>query len=390
MILLPILVRALAALPGLSGDDPITAWSSDVTIRPVSEMQDRHVIHAYFNHSPESPDGRWVLFYTSATPEGHTGEIRILERSTGKETLVAGNVTVEDAHRTACQQWVNGGKTIVYHNCRDRRWVVVAVEMATLKATIMASDYQIGIGSPTEKRVPIHGCHWNPGAHRDLDLVDVETGEIRTAVTMERVRQEYDAWLSGKFGPGETSIFFPVLSPDGKRAFFKIARGGGGDDFRSSKASLREGKIVYDLENGHFVRMYPQWGHPSWHPDSKRIFEKGNYLMDPDTGQTRRMVLTPSDHPSVSPDGRLFVTDADVSRRENAKPGDWAIVVGSMERNESALVHQFNSSQGAKSWRRSHPHPAFSPDGRRLYFNANSGPWTRLYVAEARRASSPK
>ena len=27
-------------------------------------------------------------------------------------------------------------------------------------------------------------------------------------------------------------------------------------------------------------------------------------------------------------------------------------------------------------------HPAFSPDGKRIYYNVNSGPWTTLHVAE--------
>ena len=45
-------------------------------------------------------------------------------------------------------------------------------------------------------------------------------------------------------------------------------------------------------------------------------------------------------------------------------------------------------SASANSWRRSHPHPAFSPDGKRLYFNVSSGPWTQLHVAEAAEAKS--
>ena len=30
----------------------------------------------------------------------------------------------------------------------------------------------------------------------------------------------------------------------------------------------------------------------------------------------------------------------------------------------------------------SHPHPVFSPDSQRIYFNVGSDEWTRLYVAE--------
>ena len=64
--------------------------------------KDHHSIHSYFNASPESPDGRWVLFYASTTANGHDGEIRVRERATGKETVLARNISCEDAHRAAC------------------------------------------------------------------------------------------------------------------------------------------------------------------------------------------------------------------------------------------------------------------------------------------------
>lgn len=65
------------------------------------------------------------------------------------------------------------------------------------------------------------------------------------------------------------------------------------------------------------------------------------------------------------------------------KPGDWAVAVGSMSRDEFVLLHVFANDAGAKTWRHNHPHPAFSDDGKRVYFNTNSGPWTTLLVAEA-------
>jgi hypothetical protein len=53
-----------------------------------------------------------------------------------------------------------------------------------------------------------------------------------------------------------------------------------------------------------------------------------------------------------------------------------------MRGSKWALVHSFDQSQGAKSWRVSHPHPAFSADNKRIYFNMSDGPYTRLMVAE--------
>src|SRR5690349_1457966 len=46
--------------------DPLSAWRTGVKISPVSG-ENHHSIHAYFNTSPESPDGRRVLFYVSTT-----------------------------------------------------------------------------------------------------------------------------------------------------------------------------------------------------------------------------------------------------------------------------------------------------------------------------------
>jgi Tol biopolymer transport system component len=167
-----------------------------------------------------------------------------------------------------------------------------------------------------------------------------------------------------------------------------MSRPSGGDDFRTSKASLREGKIVFDLEQQKFVRLIEQWGHPSWSPDSQGIFEKGNILFDLATGKSRRSSPSaPSDHPSLSPDGKVFVTDADVSRRPFGGPGKWAIVVGDVASDRFVVVDLFDNTGGAASWRRSHPHPAFSDDGTRIYYNVSEGERTRLFVAERRGAA---
>jgi hypothetical protein len=64
------------------------------------------------------------------------------------------------------------------------------------------------------------------------------------------------------------------------------------------------------------------------------------------------------------------------------KPGEWGLAVADAASGAWVMLYRFDGSHGATSWRRSHPHPAFSADGRRIYFNVNAGPWTELYVAE--------
>lgn len=384
-----VLAVALASLtasraPAAETDPAVERWRS-ATVRPVATLADRHVIHAYFNTSPESPDGRYVLYYTSGTRAGEQGDLRIQERATGKETILAHDITTEDAHRAACQQWSNGGKTVVYHDCRQGRWMVIAVDVATRKERVLAEDRQLGFGSPTGAWAPVYGCHWNPGRHRDLELVNVVTGEIRPLVTAEEVVRKYGDWIQTRFGTTNISLFFPVVSPDGRRVFFKLAHPSGGTDFRSKAASDRDGKVVYDLEQGRFLHFLEKWGHPSWSPDGEGIFEHGKILFHVTTAKnTRHAPSCISNHPSIAPDGRVFVTDADVTKRPFGKPNHWAVAVGSMTVDDFAVIQVFDNTQGATSWRHNHPHPAFSADSNRIYYNVNDGPWARLMVAEAK------
>lgn len=376
------LLLTAAALMAAMADQPrspVDAWRNSVKVRPATPHRDRHTIHSYFNTCPESPDGKRLVYYTSATPDSHTGDIRVLERASGKEIMIARNVATEDAHRSACQQWVSNGKRVVYHDYRQGEWVVAAVDLAARKEKVLARGRMAGWGQPHSKLVPVYGPHYAPGKHTGLELLDVESGEIRDVVSAEAVRKEYPELVAKVFGDRPVSIYFPALSPDGNRVFFKMATPLGGD-FRSTKASMRELLFAYDIRNQRFLFGHAKWGHPAWHPDSRTLINVPTILIDTNDGSVRPiagMPKFPGSHPSISPDGRLFATDVIEDGGKKC-----AVVVGDLAGNAHVAVHQFDGSKGAASWRRSHPHPIFSADGRRVYFNVNAGPWTELYVAE--------
>jgi hypothetical protein len=379
------LLLAVAA-PSPAADDPVAPWKQDVRIAPVSPTPGRHTTHSYYVANPESPDGKRVLFFASTHPAAHVGSVVILDRATGKETVLAENVHTEDAHRAACQQWLSGGKRVAFHEVVGKRWRVVAVDTATLAKTVVAEDHQVGFGQPSGDLLPLYGCHWNPGPFRDLEIWDATTGKLRTAAKISEVEGKYGEWLQKEFAGKPASIFFPVISPDLRRVFFKIAAGNGGDDFMSKDASHRQGIVCYDFDKAACIWQHPKWGHPAWHPDSRRILEMGNLLHDtsapPGTYARIQDVPVPrGTHPSVSPDGTLLVTDG-VCDNIGAKPNDWGIVVGSLAGGSWVLLHSFDQSKGAMSWRRNHPHPVFSADSKRIYFNVSEGEFTRLFVAE--------
>lgn len=364
-------------------DDPLAPWRT-ARIAEVPAPDGAHSIHAYFNTCPESPDGTRVLYYLSGDHDAGSGELAVVERGTGRRRSLARIELVEDAHRVACQQWSDGGAAIAWHDCRRGRWTVLAAPADGGSERILAEDRQLGFGAACDRQVPLYGRHWNPGPHRDLELADVRSGALRTAVRIAAVVDGHRAWIEREFASDAVAVFFPVISPDASRVFLKVARGRGGDDFRSMDASHRQGKVVWDLSAGRCLCRFDAWGHPSWAPDSAGILEKGNQLTDLATGGERQFAPgAPSDHPTLSPDGRLFATDAHLGHHRLGSRGEWGIIVGSTGADGAwTIVDRFMHTGGAASWRRPHPHPVWSADGRRLYYNRNRGPWTRLQVAE--------
>lgn len=384
------LALTLAAILPCSAiaEDAIDAWMHDVSIKPVSANAERHSIHSYYVANPESPDGSTILFFTSTDPSGYVGEVRIMDRATGKETVLAENVHTEDAHRVACQQWLSGGKLVAFHEVIDnnKHWRVVVVDVKTLEKRVVADNRQVGFGRPDGDLLPMYGCHWNPGPNRDLYIWNAKTGEITTMAKISEVEAKYGDWLTKEFSGKPCSIFFPVISPDLQRVFFKISAGNGGDNFMAKSASHRQGLVCYDFNKRAAIWQRGQWGHPGWTPDSHHIFEVGNITMDIDkekfTYTKLKDVPAPQgSHPSVSPDGQVMTTDG-VSASLGGKPGEWGVWVGDMRGGKSKLLHSFDQTKGAKSWRRNDPHPVFSADGKRIYYNVSDGPWSRLFVAE--------
>ena len=364
------------------------SFQTQHSVSAVSPLQ-QHSIHTYSNTSPESPDARYVLFYTATTNDAQHGEIRVLERATGKERVLASHINVEDAHRAACQQWTSGGAHIAFHNVLENgEWNVVVIDSNTGDCRVLAKDRQLGYGHPSHNLVPLYGLHWQQGEHSGLELLHTDTGEIElTNLTADAVRKAYPNWVAEKFADQPISIFFPLLSPDCSRVLFKVATPHGGD-YRSLGASSRFGLLCYDLKQSKFLFRHDDWGHPAWHPNSQHIINMGGQVINSATGAVDKIPRYPTcsvEHPSYSPNGKLFTVDTKTDGHlYNGPKGSWAVLLGSINNCEAETVYQFDNAQGAQSWRPSHPHPVFSPDGKRIYFNVSDSRWTRLHVAEIR------
>lgn len=367
-------------------DDPLCRWRGKLSIHPVAPNQNRHSIHSYFNTCPESPDGNFVLYYTSDAADGQTGDIRILERATGKERIIATNIHTEDAHRVACQQWISNGKRVVFHDFRKGTTCVVVVDLDSGKERVLAWDRLVWWGVPTGDIVPIYGKQWDPGNYRDLYLLNVVTGEIQTPTTAAAVREKYPEGVTEWFGDKPISICFPALSPDSTRIFFKLAHSNipPNGNFRAITAVEREGLVGYDLRQKDFLFYNREWGHPAWLSDSVTISNIGPVLINSNTGIAQSIPGVPKfpgSHPSVMPDSKLFITDTTTENFGGSK-SIWGVAVGDIHGYQWKLITNFDGSHGATTWRHNHPHPVTNSLNNRIYFNVNATQWTQLYVAE--------
>ena len=51
------------------------------------------------------------------------------------------------------------------------------------------------------------------------------------------------------------------------------------------------------------------------------------------------------------------------------------------------MLARFQGAKGSTTWRKNHPHPVFSADGRRIDYNVNTGKYTQLSLpSEVRQA----
>jgi len=85
--------------------------------------------------------------------------------------------------------------------------------------------------------------------------------------------------------------------------------------------------------------------------------------------------------PDAQPDGKLFVTDTQLEAF-GGKRGEWGVAVCDAAGTDWTWIAKFQGDEGATTWRKKPPTSCIQPDGKRIYYNVNSGPWTTLHVAE--------
>lgn len=312
---------------------------------------------SYFQQCPESQDGEKIAFTIFYPPDSM--EIVVKNFSSG-EIWSVNIIKGQARHSGAHPVWADS-ETLIYGSPSEYEIYHHNLKTGTIKkyAGGQISDYSVA-----NNKLLFINKNINKGKV-GFYLLDFNTNEIRCLVSVEDVVK-----LKNEIGtenPVEHwRIDHPYWSPDGKKINFQIKT-------KKDKSTREDDYIFYSDENGeniHFIGKKPM--HVQWW-DNQSVFghdwqDKMDYNMRRYNleGKMIEEISGPGCHGAVSPNRAWVVTESwygsDPIKVYLYKKG---------ETNPSKLLFEQPAIvNGIEFWEvRSHIHPAFSRNGKKVYFN---------------------
>ncbi|MBD3244027.1 MAG: hypothetical protein GF331_25765 [Chitinivibrionales bacterium] len=356
--------------------------STHVNIR---QLTAEPAIHTYFDVVPESPDTTMVTWFAFEGKPLRRGRVMIAERDGGNAVAVM--ACDGNPHCGAHQGWLdnehvffsadgavhvaNRGGGIVQH-CTG---AVDTIHQATRRGLAHSNGIRAYGGSPSSEQA----CYRvDLGSGTMTELLDRATAFAFLADHVD---------LSGV--PEESMNFqHTKWAPDGRQWFVVFAN----EIWRRRNPDTPRVKVILTAdEHGGNLRFIDTFGHhPNWLPDGSGIYAFAHggrntvLRWDATGGSSTVLARLPCEgHPCVSPDGLRLVSDG----IGWPCPDRCAVVLHEPHSGHTETIHEMDFP--VAQWqtlhppkRICHPHPVWSVDGRRIYFNGIVGDMPRLYVAE--------
>lgn len=350
---------------------------SDNIMRTKISLGDYWANHHYFSISPENLSGTKVAY--SLCPTENLNRTKLTKgpgqlwicNTDGSDQQKIADIGSMDEHRGAQAIWLDDNR-IAYH---DRKGFLCNI--TDLNGNIVSYLGDVNDYCPSNNLIIFKVSNPKNMQGEGVYTIDTETGETKKIIDLE----DYKDWtLGGEEYNSKWFIDHPYWNPDGTKFGFVI---------KTDKA----GGFLFtaDADGSNRVFFGPKPLHWRWYDDDtvyghdESNGNKQHYLKHWDVyGNCIETLGGSGNHGTLSPDKSWVVTDS--WHKENGFIRLKLFSTGNV--SEEAIIDQ----QPGKSTGYSHMHPAFSWDGKRVYYNlyVDGGPGSQLYVADLSKVISNK
>lgn len=304
------------------------------------------------------------------------------------------------AHSVANQRWRPGHEQILCDTLQDKQLVS---QLVNLDGTVQKTfPFVVGGLSADQRTTCRHHQSriYEPEGpvvqkrSEGLDLVDVDSGEIRTVSSIEEMigmHPERD-----RIAEYHLNIKMEIFHPTRPWVLFGLNNG----EVRKYFDNEPPSKSIFVCEvDGTGLRYVGEYAHhPIWHHTDLKIL-CNNYSDKPDVldfcvydleggAESRPYENTSmSGHPSFSPCGRYFVNDHSFDREQGRRAN---LALYSLEQSRRLLLADCPITDTASMYQKhtfaTQCHPVWSNDSRYILFNSDEGGRSQLYgvvLAEA-------
>ena len=358
---------------------------SDYDVKQISSPDVASAVHAYFDLFTESPDGEMVTYFAFDDQRPGPGRVMVCTRD-GADHRQVGRAPYGSANGGARQQWASNLE-VAYQLAEgdEARSVLVSVRD----------------GSQRVLPTPVRMCHPEtqlalshslsvPGTARGEEavfLLNLKTGDARPLFTKEDALAIHPLRDQIMAMPPEDQAIIQFKhtkwSPDGSMLFAVFHNA---PWWRANRRGVYVKSLFLTNADGSDFRYLREFGHhPLWLPDGSAVhtFERQDggqvMLAHPVDGGEPYVIFAqaPGVHPSFSPDGKHVVTD----RFRHPAPGQGQVLLYDVATQEHQVLATFATPDTTHETG-VHPHPAWSRDGKRVYFSMAEDNVPHLYVID--------